>query len=156
MVDACAQLSLLRKTTDSILTSLEVEASNFARITNDMVHLHKEEYVLACFKDTEAAKAVVTRIIEFLQSWSLEVGSKLTGSGLFVPSSPPPDQDTVADASRDVPMKEVTLLPEASTSASGVPVSTMGSWMVMVTLRRNSQVSRWTPDYLYFVFCSRL
>ena len=77
--------------------------------------------MLACFKDKAAAQAVVTRVIEFLQSCSLEVGSKLTGSSLFVSSTPSPDQATVADTSRDVPMKEVTPLPEASTSASGVP-----------------------------------
>ena len=57
MVDACTQLSLLRQTTDSVLTGLEVNTSNFARITNDMVHLHKDDYVLACFKNKEAAQA---------------------------------------------------------------------------------------------------
>ena len=122
MVDTCSQLSQLHQTTDSILTGLETDTTNFTRIANDMVHLHKDEYVLACFKDKESARSVITRIVEFVQSRGLEVGSKLTGSGLFVPSSLSPDQETVADASGDVPMREVTPLPEASTSASGVPV----------------------------------
>ena len=93
---------------------------NFARITNDMVHLHKEEYVLACFKDKGAAKAVVIRIVEFLQSWGLEVGPKLVGSGLFAASSPSSSQshNKVVEASGDVSMKGSTPPPEASTSGS--------------------------------------
>ena len=124
MVDACSQLSSLCQATDSILTSLEVDASNFARITNDMVHLHKEEYVLACFKDKGAAKAIVTRIVEFLQSRGLEVGPKLVGSGLFAPSSPPTSQshNEVVEASGDVSMKGSTPPPEASTSGGPVAV----------------------------------
>ena len=118
MVDACSQLSLLRQTTDSILTSLEVDASNFARITNDMVHLHKDDYVLACFKNREAAQEVVTRVVEFLQSRGLEIGPKLVGSGLFAPSSPPTSQshNEVVEASGDVSMKGSTPPPEASSS----------------------------------------
>ena len=121
MVDACTQLSLLRQTTDSVLSNLEVNASNFARITNNMVHLHKEEYVLACFKNQEAAQAVITRVVEFLQSRSLEVGSKLTGSSLFVASTLSRSQESGADDSGDVLMKESTPPPVASTSASGAP-----------------------------------
>ena len=124
MADACAQLSHLCHTVDSMVTGLEVDASNFARVANDMVHLHKEEYVLACFKDKEAARAIITRIVEFLQSQSLEVGSKLTGSGLFVPSSLPSSQihNEVAEASGDVSMKGSTPPPEASTSGGPAAV----------------------------------
>ena len=82
MVDACSQLSLLRQTVDSIIAGLEVEASNFARITNDMVHLHKKDYVIACFKDESSAQSVVSRVVEFLQSRGLKVGSKLVGSDI--------------------------------------------------------------------------
>ena len=60
MVDACSQLSLLRQTVDSIIAGLEVEASNFSHITNDMVHLHKKDYVIACFKDESSAQSVVS------------------------------------------------------------------------------------------------
>ena len=122
MVDACSQLSQLRNTVDSIVTGLEVDTANFARITNNMVHLHKEEYVLACFKDKEAAQAVITRVVEFLQSRGLEVGSKLVGSDLFIASTSPLAQGVVADASRDLQKKKSTPPPVASTSASGAPV----------------------------------
>ena len=124
MANTCSQLSLLRHAIDSLIAGLEVDASNFSRITNDMVHLHKEEYVLACFKDKGAAQAVVTRIVEFLQSRSLEVGPKLVGSGLFAPSSAPTSQNhnEVVEASGDVSMKGSTPPPEASTSGGPVAV----------------------------------
>ena len=125
MVDSCSQLSRLRTIVDSIVTGLEVEAANFARITNDMVHLHKDEYVLACFKDKEAAQSVVSRVVEFLQSRGLEVGSKLVGSDLFVASSSssePSAQSETAAPSEDVQMREATPAPEASSSSvPGVP-----------------------------------
>ena len=122
MVNACAQLSLLCQTTDSILTSLEVNASNFARITNDMVHLHKDDYVLACFKHKEVAQTVVTRVVEFLQSRGLEVGPKLVGSGLFAASASSQSQNDVTEASGDVLMKGPTPPPEASTSGDPTAV----------------------------------
>ena len=120
MADAFSQLSHLHHTVDSIVTGLEVDASNFTRVANDMVHLHKDDYVLACFKNKEAAQAVVTRVVEFLQSWGLEVSSKLVGSGLFATStlSSSQSQNEVTEASRDMLMKEPTPPPEASTSGN--------------------------------------
>ena len=126
MADTCSQLSHLRYTVDSIITGLEVNASNFARVANDMVHLHKEEYVLACFKDKVATQSVVSQVMEFLQSWGLEVGPKLVGSDLFAASSSssePPAQSETAAPSEDVQMREVTPALEASSSSvPGAPV----------------------------------
>ena len=83
-----------------------------------MVHLHKDDYVLACFKNKEAAQAVITQVVEFLQSRGLEVGPKLVGSGLFAASAPSSSQshNEVAEASGDVSMKGSAPPPEASTS----------------------------------------
>ena len=69
-------------------------------------------------KNKEAAQAVITRVIEFLQSRGLEVGPKLVGSGLFTASTPSSSQrqNEVAEASGDVSMKGSTPPPEASTS----------------------------------------
>ena len=153
MADACAQLSHLRHTVDSIVTSLEVNASNFARIANDMVHLHKDDYVLACFKNKEAAQAVITRVVEFLQSRGLDVGSKLVGSGLFATSSPSSSQNhnEVVKASRDVSMKGSTPPPEASTS--GGPVAVVEGELDGEGDVEEEQSG--APDYLYFmVLCS--
>lgn len=126
MVDACSQLSLLRHAIDSIRTGLEVDASTFTRISNDMVHLHKKDYVIVCFKDEALAQSVITCVVEFLQSRGLKVGSKLIDSDLFAASSSSPESPAnseTAAPSEDVPMREVTPAPEASTSsAPGAPV----------------------------------
>ena len=126
MVDSCSQLSLLRHAIDSLIAGLEVDASNFARITNDMVHLHKKDYIIACFKDESSAQSVISRVVEFLQSRGLKVGSKLVGSDLFAASSSsskPPAQSETAAPSEDVQMREVTPALEASSSSvPGAPV----------------------------------
>ena len=122
MVDSCSQLSLLRHAIDSLIAGLEVESSNFARITNDMVHLHKKDYVIAWFKDESSAQSIVSQVVEFLQSRGLEVGSKLVGSDLFTASSSSsklPAQSETAAPSEDVQMREamkgnLTLKGEAS------------------------------------------
>ena len=91
-----------------------------------MIHLHKKDYVIACFKDKSSAQSVVSRVVEFLQSRGLEVGSKLVGSDLFIASSSsskPPAQSETAVPSEDVQMREVTPAPEASSSSvPGAPV----------------------------------
>ena len=78
----------------------------------------------ACFKDKGAAKAVVIRIVEFLQSWGLEVGPKLVGSSLFAASSPSSSQshNEVVEASGDMSMKGSMPPPEASTSVGPAAV----------------------------------